>query len=570
MGSSLQPQLQSPPPGAPIGGVPDLSGGSLTPPGTQGGPVYRELMRIFQGGLAERRAGRDADAFVRQNAGEGSDIQSMRDIADALANGLHPSEYPMTGSERLGGEALEAAKGLTLGVPTSKSPLVPKALTWPEAVRAHVQQYEANKPLEAAGINRVAAFPTYAAAAASGNPWVAAAGAGASTGVEAAASLPEGPIDWKKVMAVGGPALVSAFLTRGLAAGAHGLAGKFVPEAEGAEQLVELSGGHPALEKEAARMRAETPGVEPRLAELNPRLGKAATRGVPLQAPEIQQDLINSAHDAWLEARNAKLAVGQKYSALNVPIQDARVDAVLRKPALGPLLSQLKETGVLTEKQVPGFGGLPEGEVPEPLTGRTVNDVRLELESNLKKIGRQIARDPQRTDLIKSRGQLRDASQSLRQVLVDNVDGFEDLQKEYGPYAQREATRREMFKRLAGVDPSPAGPPKGLLPPGRGTGLPKPPETSVKGQLAYHTMVGGVRGTTEQQTIAQARRLGPLLWSHAGDALDKIKSGTLWPWYAGEGSVTAAGVRAVPGVATGGAASFGLPKLLKDSTEDTP
>jgi hypothetical protein len=559
MGTSVQP----------ISDQPDLSGGQLGPPGTEGGPVYKELMRIFQGGLAERRAGRNADAFVRKNAGEGSDIKSMRDVADALAQGLHPSEYPMTGGERLGGQALEAAKGLSLGIPTSQSPLVPKALTWPEAVRAHVQQYETNKPREASGINRAAALPTYTAAAASGNPWVAAAGAGAASGVEAAAALPEGPMDWKKLTAVLGPAAVSALMTRGLAAGMHGFAGKFHPEAEGAEQLVELSGGHEALEKEAERMRTETPGVEPRLAELNPRLGKAATRGVPLQAPEIQQDLINSAHDAWLEARNAKLAVGQKYSALNKPIADPRLDAVLKNPTLGPTLARLKDAGVLTEKQVPGFGGLPEGETPEPFTGRTVNDVRLELESELKKVGRQIARDPQRSDLVRSRSQLRDASTTLRSVLTDNVEGFDELQKEYGPYAQREATRREMFKRLSGVDPTPAGPPRGLLPPGRGTGLPKPPETSVKGQLEYHTRLGGVRGTKEQQTIAQARNLGPLLWGKAGDALNTIKTGKLWPWYAGEGSVTSAGVRSVPGNAAGGVAAYGIPKLLRGEQPDS-
>ena len=529
-------------------------GGALE---TEGGPLYKELVRILRGGFEARRAGKNADAFVRSQTGEGSDIQSMKDVADAIARGLPDEEYPMTAGEHAMGGELEAGNRLGLGVP---------AKTWPEAVRAHLRQFETNEPGEARAAAAVGSYPTYAAATASGNPWVAAGGAGLATGIDAYTSLPDSmPMNWKKTAAVLGPAALSAFLTRGTAAGLHGFAGKFHPEAEGAEQLLELSGGEKALEKELERLRAQTPGLEPVFAELNPRLGKVATRGIPLTAPEIQQDLINAAHDAWLQARTAKLSVGARYAALNAVVDDPRIAAVLNKPSLEPVLSRLLDSENLTQGQLHAISGTATLDNPgEAMTGRALNDVRLELESNIKRVGRQLNKDPQRPDLVSAIRDQRAAARTIRQVLVDKVAGFEQLQSEYGPYAQREATRREMFRRLAGVDPSPAGPPQGGLPPGRGTGLPKPPETTVRGQLEYHTRFGGVRGTKEQQTIAQARNLAPLMFAPAADALKTVKSGALWPWYAGETSLRAALVRALPGAATGGVSSYGLPRLFRN------
>src|SRR6266571_2093058 len=104
---------------------------------------YKELSRIFQGGLAERRAGRNADAFVARNMG-------------------HPDTQPQTMEHLSSLIAYVAKQG---GEPMTEPQKDPNA--------AKLSSF-------AGGV------APYTMAAASGNPWLAGLGAAGAGAVEAA------------------------------------------------------------------------------------------------------------------------------------------------------------------------------------------------------------------------------------------------------------------------------------------------------------------------------------------------------------------------------------------------
>src|SRR4029077_15092424 len=116
--------------------------------------------------------------------------------------------------------------------------------------------------------------------------------------------------------------------------------------AEPLEKMIELSGGEEHLLARAKAEYAKTPGVPPLLAELNPRLMKAATRGGPLTAPEIQPQLIQSAQDALDQATKAKQAVGAKYEpVLSQVVPDPAASEILRRAGGAAVPEEERDAG---------------------------------------------------------------------------------------------------------------------------------------------------------------------------------------------------------------------------------
>src|SRR6266581_1230522 len=411
---------------------------------------YKELSRIFQGGLAERRAGRNADAFVARNMGHpDTQPQTMEHLSSLIAYVAKQGGEPMTEPEKATGMIGMAGNRALLG--------------WPKHFLPPAEQDPMNRlPQQDPNAAKLSSFAggvaPYTMAAASGNPWLAGLGAAGAGAVEAASEPGATPLSiGGGAAAAGVPTLVTAGLL-------HGIGSRMSPGAESLEQMIKYAGGEEHLLEQAKREIARTPGVPPLLAELNPIFSKAATRGVPLTAPEMQPQMIADATAALKTATDAKSVVGAKYDPiLAKPITDPKVAQVLQRPIVQSFLKELHDAGMLPENQI---------------TGRALNDLRMLLTQRSAALADQLenVRDPV---MRGTRHTLDKAAGDLTDILERNVKGFAELQKEYQPYIERVNMRQEMLDRLA-------GPGDASLPPGRGTGLLPPGATSVKGQLSFH------------------------------------------------------------------------------------
>lgn len=452
---------------------------------------YRELMSIFQGGLAERRAGRNADAFVRQNMGDAEgNPQTMAHLAKLVAY------VASKGGEPMGSGELAAASGARMG---NRAGLGWPARTWsPQESQWMKNAGQQQPPGENASADIVGGLAPYSIAAASGNPFIAGTGSAVAGGVDAASD----PNATKT--SIGGSAAISGLVGMSGAAMLHGLAARMAPGAEPLEKMIELSGGSKALMARAAAEAAKTPGVPPLFAELNPRLMKAALRGASLTAPELQPQLIADATKALQEATAAKAAIGAKYEPLlGKPITDPAVHEILQRPIVQSFLKELHDAGMLP----------PDNQV----TGRALNDLRMLMRQRSTALRSQILTVPDPVT-IGSKKAIDGAADDLTSILSRNIPGFDALQREYGPYVQREIVRRQILQSLAGRNP------QGGMPPGRGTGLVPPGETNIKGQLKYH-----LEQLPWQRKIKMVDQIAPLLLKPAHEAIPAAEE--LWPGF---------------------------------------
>src|SRR6266487_1421051 len=373
------------------------------------------------------------------------------------------------------------------------------------------------------------AIPPYTAAAMSDNPWLAGLGAGTAGGVEAMSE------PGATAASVGTSAAASGLSTLIGSALLHGVGSRLAPGAESLEQMIKYAGGEEELLKQADAAIKRTPGIPPLLAELNPLFSKAATRGVPLTAPEMQPQMIADMTAALKTASDAKAVIGAKYEPLlAAPIQDPKVVEILGRPIVQSFLKELHEAGMLPSQN--------------QITGRALNDLRMMLTQRSAALADQLeqVRDPV---MRGTRRSLDHAADDLTEVLTRNVKGFAELQREYQPYIEVVNGRQEMLDRLA-------GPRESTLPPGRGTGLLPPGATTVKGQLSFH-----LGQEPWQLRRGVAKQVGPLLLKPAHEAIPAAAK--LWPWFA-ESPVTRA--------AGGAAAGVTIPKirsLLGEPTDTT-
>lgn len=410
---------------------------------------YKEVLRIFKGALAARRAGQDPVAYINQQVGPGApeELRSLRGLSSALSMLASQGGEPMTGGERALAKANEVAQGMSLGLGSPRALAgegMPVGPTGPDSLPLPLSQERIASQVHPSALWRMAGstLPMLAAgAAAAPTGLLGQAGTqGVLTGVESAASTPAGqpvdPLDVLKQSAIGGGMSLAGNLAL------HTAVNLARPSGEWVESYIDRAGGREKILARAQQMRAQTPGVEPTLAEAMGRDAKTmASRILPRWNQNTVEPSVAEAKRVLDEAVQARNQVGAKYSALNQNMDTPEVRAIVHQPEVQKVLKNLRDAGV-------GH--------PDEMSAANLNDVRLTLQTEANRAAKAYARNAE-PEQLRLRALYQKAADALRVQIANAVPQFEQLQREYGPYAQRVQERLTDLNRVMGVRTAGAG-----------------------------------------------------------------------------------------------------------------